>query len=272
MVSQELQNMVRKFILKQNKGRQPRTAPAEPSTHFGYTEVTEDKKASMVHDVFSSVASHYDLMNDLMSVGIHRRWKMDLIRAINPAIGYNIVDVGGGTGDISLGVLKKKICQVTVCDINEKMVHVGRDKAINKGVLNVPNWICGDAAALPFPESYADVYVTAFCLRNVTRLEDVLFEARRILKPGGHFLCLEFSKLNLRFLDGLYDLYSFEVLPFLGQIVAGDRSAYQYLVESIRKFPNQETFSEMIVEAGLNQVSYRNLSGGIAAIHSAWRL
>ena len=152
------------------------------------------------------------------------------------------------------------------------MVYAGRDKAINKGVLNAPEWICSDAAALPFPECYADVYVTAFCLRNVTRLEDVLIEARRILKPGGHFLCLEFSKVNLRLLDALYDLYSFQVLPFLGQIIAGDREAYQYLVESIRGFPNQETFSEMIFKAGLDQVSYRNLSGGIAAIHSAWRL
>jgi len=258
--------------LKPNKSSQASVAPPEKSTHFGYTEVSEDEKNSMVRDVFSSVASHYDLMNDLMSVGIHRLWKMDLIRAINPVIGSNIVDVGGGTGDISLGILKKQECQVTVCDINEKMVYAGRDRAINRGMLNVPEWICGDATALPFPECYADVYVTAFCLRNVTRLEDVLLEARRILKPGGHFLCLEFSKVNLRLLAGLYDLYSFQVLPFLGQIVAGDRAAYQYLVESIRKFPNQETFSEMIVEAGLNEVSYRSLSGGIAAIHSAWRL
>ena len=258
--------------MKPNKSSQLGVATAEKSTHFGYTEVTEDKKTSMVRDVFSSVASHYDLMNDLMSVGIHRLWKMDLIRAINPVIGCNIVDVGGGTGDVSLGILKKRKCHVTVCDINEKMVYAGRDRAINKGVLNVPDWICGDAAALPFPECYADVYVTAFCLRNVTRLPDVLLEARRILKPGGHFLCLEFSKVNFQLLDGLYDIYSFQVLPFLGQIVTGDRAAYQYLVESIRKFPNQDTFSEMIVEAGLDEVSYRNLSGGIAAIHSAWRL
>ena len=264
--------MVRKIILKPNKSSQASVATAEKNTHFGYTEVTEDKKTSMVRDVFSSVASHYDLMNDLMSVGIHRLWKMDLIRAISPVIGCNIVDVGGGTGDISLGILKKKKCQVTVCDINEKMVYAGRDKAINKGVLNAPEWICSDAAALPFRECYADVYVTAFCLRNVTRLEDVLIEARRILKPGGHFLCLEFSKVNLGLLDALYGLYSFQVLPFLGQIIAGDREAYQYLVESIRRFPNQETFSEMIFKAGLDQVSYRNLSGGIAAIHSAWRI
>ena len=171
-----------------NKSRQASVAPAEKSTHFGYTEVTEDKKTSMVRDVFSSVASHYDLMNDLMSVGIHRLWKMDLIRAINPVIGCNIVDVGGGTGDISLGILKKQECQVTVCDINEKMVYAGRDRAINKGMLNVPEWVCGDATALPFPECYADVYVTAFCLRNVTRLQDVLLEARRILKPGAFLM------------------------------------------------------------------------------------
>ena len=244
----------------------------EKTTNFGYQNVDETKKTALVNDLFVSVAPRYDLMNDLMSAGIHRFWKADLIRSIKPTPGKKIVDVGGGTGDISLGILDKATCHVTVCDINDKMLTVGRDRAINRGELNHPDWICGDAEWLPLPEGYADIYVTAFCLRNVTRLENVLQEARRILKPGGHFLCLEFSKVTLPHLSSLYDLYSFHVLPLLGQIVTGHRDAYQYLVESIRKFPAQEEFADMISKAGLDQVSYRDISGGIAAIHSAWRL
>ena len=240
--------------------------------HFGYSNVTQENKTSMVNAVFSSVAPRYDLMNDLMSLGIHRIWKKELIRNIILTPDLNVVDVGGGTGDISLGIRRKKACQITVCDINEKMLSVGRDRAINHGYLNNPEWICGDAASLPFPECYADVYVSAFCLRNVTKLEQSLKEARRILKPGGHFLCLEFSKIDFQLFEDLYDLYSFQVLPFLGKVVAGDRSAYQYLVESIRNFPTKSAFAEMILNANFNQVSFRALSGGIAAIHSAWRI
>ena len=241
-------------------------------THFGYRKVAATNKTSMVRHVFESVAPHYDLMNDLMSGGIHRIWKLDLIREIRPQPGMKIVDVGGGSGDISIGILNKAACHVTICDINEEMLTIGRDRAINCGRLNSPDWICGDAESLPLPESYADVYVTAFCLRNVTRLEPALRDARRLLKPGGHFLCLEFSKVALPLISNLYDLYSFKVLPLLGQMVTGNRDAYQYLVESIRKFPHQKDFAKMISKAGLDQVSYRDVSCGIAAIHSAWRL
>lgn len=251
--------------------RTKRTPPGN-STHFGFANVTEDKKTSMVRDVFSSVATRYDLMNDLMSGGIHRLWKKELVRSVNPKPGLNIIDVGGGTGDVSFGILRKGACRVTVCDINEEMLSVGRDRAINRGQLNGPKWICGDATSLPFPECSTDVYVSAFCLRNVTRLEQSLREARRVLKPGGHFLCLEFSKINFQPFEILYDLYSFRVLPILGQMVAGDRAAYQYLVESIRRFPTKKDFAKMILSAGLDQVTYRELSGGIASIHSAWRL
>lgn len=226
----------------------------------------------MVRDVFQSVAPHYDLMNDLMSGGIHRIWKSDLIREIRPQPGMKIVDVGGGSGDISLRILNKTSCRVTICDINDVMLTVGRDRAINCGQLNGPDWVCGDAESLPLPGGYADVYVTAFCLRNVTRLDSALRDACRVLKPGGHFLCLEFSRVILPIMSNLYDLYSFKMLPLLGQMVTGNRDAYQYLVESIRKFPHQEEFATMISRAGLDQVSYRNVNFGIAAIHSAWRL
>ena len=249
----------------------PRTNPGD-QTYFGNRGVTANEKTSLVRNVFNSVAPKYDLMNDLMSGGIHRFWKADLIRAIRPRNGLAVLDVGGGTGDIAFGVLAKARCDVTVCDINAEMVAVGRDRATNRGLLSGPFWTCGNAEELPVPDETIDVYVTAFCVRNITHLATALGEARRVLKPGGHFLCLEFSSVALPILSEIYDLYSFQVLPILGQMVAGDRESYQYLAESIRRFPNQAAFAKMIADAGLEQVSHQNVSGGIAAIHSAWRL
>lgn len=244
----------------------------DPETDFGFRKVSEPEKTSLVREVFDQVAPRYDLMNDLMSGGIHRIWKAELIRRIKPTTEMTIADIGGGTGDIAFGCLKKGAERVAVCDINEEMLQVGRDRAIDRGLLNGVDWICGNAENLPFESGSVDTYVTGFCLRNVTRLERALGEARRVLKPGGHFLCLEFSRVALPLLSGLYDAYSFQVLPLLGQMVAGDRDAYQYLAESIRRFPPQDDFAEMINDAGLDQVSYSNVTGGIAAIHSAWRL
>ncbi len=244
----------------------------ESATHFGYRTVAEGEKAPLVREVFDSVAPRYDLMNDMMSVGIHRLWKAAMINWLNPRPGQAVLDVGGGTGDIAFRILQRGGGPVTICDINEEMLAVGRDRALDQGILDGITWINGDAENLPVEDGAFDFYTTAFCLRNVTRVERALAEARRVLKPGGRFMCLEFSRIAVPGLEALYDAYSFKVLPWLGQLVAGDREAYRYLAESIRRFPDQETFAALIAEAGLEQVKVRNLTGGIAALHSAWRL
>ena len=244
----------------------------EESTHFGFRTVDAKDKPRLVGDVFSSVASRYDLMNDLMSAGIHRLWKAALIDWLRPRAGMSLLDVGGGTGDIAFRFLEHGGGHVTVSDINTDMLGVGRDRAIDRGILRGIDWVPADAESLPFDNGSFDAYTIAFCIRNVTHIDRVLAEARRVLRPGGRFLCLEFSKVVLGPLDKAYDTYSFKVLPALGQFVADDREAYQYLAESIRQFPDQETFAAMISDAGLGQVTYRNLSGGIAAMHSAWRI
>lgn len=242
-------------------------------TDFGYRRVKAEEKARLVRQVFDSVADRYDLMNDLMSGGIHRLWKAELVDRLAPRAGQELLDVAGGTGDIALRILQRAGgARVIVCDINENMLGHGRDRAIDAGRLAGIAWIVGDAEALPVADASVDGYTIAFGLRNVTHLDRVLFEARRVLKPGGRFLCLEFSPVDRWFLGRLYDLYSFAVLPFLGQVVAGDREAYQYLAESIRRFPPQPELAERMAAAGLERVSYRNLTGGIAAIHSGWRL
>ncbi|MDA0240542.1 MAG: class I SAM-dependent methyltransferase [Proteobacteria bacterium] len=253
---------------------------AEDTTHFGYREVPEDEKSGLVGAVFDSVASRYDLMNDLMSVGIHRLWKIALMDWLKPRPDMQLLDVGGGTGDIAFQFLERGGRDVTVCDRNAQMLSHGRDRAIDKGLFHSPIagsgrgpiWVCGDAEELPMADNSVDAYVTGFCLRNVTRIDKALFEARRVLRPGGRYLCLEFSHIAVPALEAAYDAYSFRVLPALGQLVAGDREAYQYLAESIRQFPNQAALVEKIETAGLSQVSYRNLSGGIVALHSAWRI
>ena len=241
-------------------------------THFGYREVSEDQKASLVQEVFTNVAYKYDLMNDLMSFGIHRLWKDALIDRLNPDPNMTLVDVGGGTGDLAFKFLTKGGGHVRVIDINQEMLTQGQNRALDQGIINGIEWTHGDAEDLPLDDMSMDAYTTAFCIRNVTHIDRALSEARRVLKPGGQFLCLEFSQLTFPPLLSLYDAYSFNILPLLGEKIVGDRGSYQYLAESIRNFPNQLKFSSMIAEAGLGCVSCRNLNGGIAAIHSAWRI
>lgn len=243
----------------------------EPTTHFGFKTVREDDKVDMVRGVFNSVASKYDLMNDMMSMGVHRIWKNRMMERLRPHAGQKLLDVGGGTGDIAFKYMERGGDDVTVYDINDEMLAVGRDRAIDKGLLSGIQWMQGNAEELPFEDATFDAYTIAFCIRNVTRIDKALAEARRVLKPGGHFLCLEFSKVVAPGLDKIYDTYSFTLLPKMGELIADDRDSYQYLAESIRRFPDQETFKKMIEDAGFDQVNYENLTGGIACIHSAWR-
>lgn len=254
-----------------NESSKASAEAAEATTHFGFRTVRETDKRSLVGAVFDSVASRYDLMNDLMSGGVHRVWKAAMLDWLNPRPEQLLLDVGGGTGDIAFRFLDRGGGGVVVVDINREMLAVGRDRAIDRGLLRGLDWVCGDAERLPIADSSVDAFTIAFAIRNVTRIEAVLREARRVLKPGGRFLCLEFSRVSLPVLDRLYDTYSFRVLPVLGRVVARDADAYRYLAESIRRFPPQERFAQMIGAAGLNQVSWRNLSGGIVALHSAWR-
>jgi len=259
------------------------TGPSGPTdesrTHFGYREVDARDKPSLVRGVFQSVAGRYDLMNDLMSGGIHRLWKGAMVDWLNPRPGMTLLDTAGGTGDIAFRVLDRLESQggpgageVIVCDLTAEMLSVGRDRAIDRGLLKGLAWVCGDAEQLPLPDRSVTAYTIAFGLRNVTHIERALAEARRVLKPGGRFLCLEFSHVVVPLFADLYDQYSFRVLPAMGAAVAGDRESYVYLAESIRRFPPQEDLAGMLRAAGLSQVRYRNLSGGIAALHSGWRI
>ena len=246
--------------------------PEAGTTHFGFKTVAEDKKADMVRGVFNSVASRYDLMNDLMSMGVHRLWKNTLMRRVRPRAHEALLDVGGGTGDIAFRWKRAGGGPVTVLDVNAEMLKHGEARALDHGIVDGITWVEGDAEVLPFDDMSFDVYTTAFCIRNVTHIEAALAEARRVLKPGGRFFCLEFSRVVVPVLDKLYDTYSFEVLPRIGEIVAKDRDAYQYLAESIRRFPDQDTFKGMIEDAGLERATVTNLTGGVVAIHSAWRI
>jgi demethylmenaquinone methyltransferase/2-methoxy-6-polyprenyl-1,4-benzoquinol methylase len=265
--------------------RPPRDTPSDDSvarsessgtTHFGFEEIAEGDKAPRVRGVFESVSDRYDLMNDLMSGGVHRLWKAAMIDWLDPRPGLSLLDVAGGTGDIALRILERlgaeRCGPVVVCDLTPDMLAIGRDRALDRGVLGGIHWVCGNAEALPLPDRCMEAYTIAFGLRNVTRIEPALAEARRVLRPGGRFLCLEFSHVVLPVLARLYDLYSFNVLPAMGELVTGDRDAYRYLVESIRRFPDQDALAAMMRAAGLEQVRYRNLTGGVAALHSAWRL
>jgi demethylmenaquinone methyltransferase/2-methoxy-6-polyprenyl-1,4-benzoquinol methylase len=242
------------------------------TTHFGYKKVSMDEKTPLVREVFDAVAPRYDLMNDLMSIGIHRLWKRAMISWLAPRKDMELLDVGGGTGDIALRFVDRGGGNVTVVDINEEMLKAGKDKAFGNVLSNKIDWLQSNSEKLPIKDACFDAYTTAFCIRNVTHIDQMLSEAYRVLKPGGRFMCLEFSHVVLPVLENFYEAYSFKVLPALGEIVTGDREAYQYLAESIRRFPNQSMFSEMISASGLEQVKVRNLSGGIAAIHSAWRI
>lgn len=245
----------------------------EKTTHFGERVVAEDEKAGLVHGVFSSVASKYDIMNDVMSVGIHRLWKDAMMDWLAPRNGQRLLDVAGGTGDIAFRFLRRAPgATAVVTDMTEPMLIEGRKRAEAETFADRLDWVTGDAMALPFEDSSFDVYTISFGIRNVTRIEDALGEAYRVLKPGGRLMVLEFSQLPNAGMQQLYDLYSFNVIPRMGQVIAGDRDSYQYLVESIRRFPDQERFAEMIRAAGFEQVKYRNLSMGIAALHSGWKL
>jgi demethylmenaquinone methyltransferase/2-methoxy-6-polyprenyl-1,4-benzoquinol methylase len=245
----------------------------EKTTHFGFQDVPEADKAGLVHGVFSRVASKYDVMNDLMSLGIHRIWKDAMMDWLAPRSGQRLLDVAGGTGDVAFRFLKRApAATAVVCDLTEPMLVEGRKRAEAAKLAESLDWVVGDAMALPFPDNIFDVYTISFGIRNVTRIPDALAEAYRVLKPGGRILVLEFSQIPNELMQKAYDIYSFSVIPVMGQIVANDRDSYQYLVESIRKFPDQETFATMIRGAGFGQVKYRNLSMGIAALHSGWKL
>jgi demethylmenaquinone methyltransferase/2-methoxy-6-polyprenyl-1,4-benzoquinol methylase len=247
----------------------------EDTVAFGFRDVAAGEKPELVGEIFSSVASRYDLMNDLMSAGVHRLWKDNFVDWLNPQTGMAVLDVAGGTGDIAFRIAARARSKggeagVTVCDINLSMLEQGvrRPEADDHSI----RWVCGDAENLPVEDTSQDAYTIAFGIRNTTHLDRVLSEAYRVLKPGGRFLCLEFSHVAAPGLDRLYDLYSFAVLPRLGEVVAGDGAAYRYLAESIRRFPSQTVFAKMIAKAGFSQVKYRNLSGGIAAMHSGWKI
>jgi demethylmenaquinone methyltransferase/2-methoxy-6-polyprenyl-1,4-benzoquinol methylase len=242
-------------------------------THFGFQTVAEDDKAGLVHGVFSRVASRYDVMNDVMSVGIHRVWKNAMMDWLAPRDGQQLLDVAGGTGDIAFRFLKRAPrARVTVCDMTESMLVEGRKRAEAETLADRLGWVTGDAMALPFKDNSFDRYTISFGIRNVTRIPDALAEAYRVLRPGGRLMVLEFSQLPVPAMQWAYDRYSFNVIPVMGQLIANDRDSYQYLVESIRKFPDQDTFAAMIRDAGFDRVQYRNLSLGIAALHSGWKL
>jgi len=239
---------------------------------FGFQRVPAAAKKPMVRAVFDSVAPSYDLMNDLMSLGIHRPWKQIFSSALDPRPNRALLDLAGGTGDISLRWLEKGGGPVILSDINAAMLAIGRDRAIDRGFVGEISFLLADAEALPLPERSVDRVAIAFGLRNCTDKDAVLREARRVLRPGGRFFCLEFSRLRVAALERAYDAWSFTVLPRLGRLVARDADSYRYLAESIRMFPDQETLAAMMRRAGFDRVAFRNLSGGIAAIHSGWRL
>ncbi|CUH42921.1 MULTISPECIES: bifunctional demethylmenaquinone methyltransferase/2-methoxy-6-polyprenyl-1,4-benzoquinol methylase UbiE [Ruegeria] len=246
---------------------------SDKTTHFGFETVREAEKAGRVQGVFNSVASKYDVMNDVMSMGIHRVWKDAMMDWLAPRPGQRLLDVAGGTGDISFRFLKRAgYGHATVLDLTEPMLVEGRQRAEADQMADSLNWVVGDAMALPFDDNTFDVYTISFGIRNVTRPQEALNEAFRVLKPGGRLMVLEFSQLPNDGLQKLYDLYSFNVIPRMGKLIANDYDSYQYLVESIRNFPDQETFLGMVRAAGFENAKYRNLSMGIAALHSGWKI
>ena len=245
----------------------------DQTTHFGFETVHAAEKAGKVQGVFNSVAAKYDVMNDVMSIGIHRIWKEAMMDWLAPRCGQTLIDVAGGTGDVSFKFLNRAGSgHATVLDLTENMLVEGRKRAEASEMEQSLDWLVGDAMALPFADNSFDVYTISFGIRNVTRPEDALSEAFRVLRPGGRLMVLEVSQIPVPLVQKAYDLYSFNIIPAMGKMIANDRDSYQYLVESIRKFPNQETFLNMIRGAGFENVSYRNLSLGIAALHSGWKI
>ncbi len=249
---------------------------------FGFRTVRASEKAGLVRGVFDSVAGRYDVMNDLMSGGVHRIWKSVMLDRLNPQPGETLLDVAGGTGDVAAGFLtranarpragEKPPAHALVCDINAEMLRAGAARKDHAPLAAQITRVCGDAEKLPLKNGAVDAYTIAFGIRNVTAMDAALAEARRVLKPGGRFVCLEFSHPVTDGLQRLYDLYSFNAIPRLGEVVAGDRDSYQYLVESIRQFPSQEAFAAAIRNAGFARVRYENLTGGVAALHMGWRI
>ncbi|WP_131195625.1 bifunctional demethylmenaquinone methyltransferase/2-methoxy-6-polyprenyl-1,4-benzoquinol methylase UbiE [Lichenihabitans psoromatis] len=246
------------------------------NTHFGFSDVTVGDKQRLVDDVFNTVANRYDIMNDLMSGGLHRAWKNVFAAQVKPSrtAAFRHLDVAGGTGDIAFRVASAggALTEVTVLDINPAMLDVGRDRAAKRDIPGEMRFVTGNAEELPLPDNHFDAYTIAFGIRNVPRIPLALAEAYRVLKRGGHFLCLEFSSVDVPGLDRIYDAFSFKAIPAMGKIVAGDAEPYRYLVESIRRFPSPDTFAEMIETAGFRRVSVTRLTGGVVAIHSAWKL
>jgi demethylmenaquinone methyltransferase/2-methoxy-6-polyprenyl-1,4-benzoquinol methylase len=249
----------------------------EDGVDFGFRKVPAEDKQRLINEVFARVADRYDQMNDLMSAGLHRLWKDDLVAMVNPPRGsrrFEVLDMAGGTGDIALRIAKASGAgtHVTVVDVSPEMVAQGAERARQEGVSQRLTFVVGNAEQLAFADRAFDIYTIAFGLRNVTRLEDALSEAYRVLKPGGRFLCLEFSHMHVPGLKQLYDAYSFTAIPAMGKVVTGDGAPYRYLVESIRRFPKQQELANSIAQAGFARVAYRNMLGGIVAIHSGWRL
>ena len=242
---------------------------AEPTTHFGYKSVPESQKAQKVAEVFHSVAAKYDLMNDLMSGGIHRLWKRFTIELSGARQGNRILDIAGGTGDLTrqFSRIVGPTGEVVLADINASMLKVGRDKLLDKGVAGNVRFVQADAEKLPFPDNHFDVVTIAFGLRNVTHKEDAIASMLRVLKPGGRLLVLEFSKPSSELLSKFYDTYSFRFMPLAGKLITNDADSYRYLAESIRMHPDQETLKAMMVEAGFERVTYHNMTGGIVALH-----
>lgn len=239
---------------------------------FGFQSVPRAEKESRVKQVFDSVAKNYDVMNDVMSMGVHRLWKDALMDWLAPRPHQVLMDLAGGTGDVALRFLKRGGGSVKIVDINEEMLLAGQARSVMRSYQDRLDWIVGNAEALPLADNSVDRATIAFGLRNVTNRDIALSEIHRVLKPGGRFCCLEFSSVENPILSKIYDEWSFKIMPQMGQLIAKDRDSYQYLVESIRKFPDQYELADMMVTAGFAQVRYRNLSGGIAAIHSGWKL
>jgi demethylmenaquinone methyltransferase/2-methoxy-6-polyprenyl-1,4-benzoquinol methylase len=250
---------------------------AENTTHFGFSEIPLGDKQGRVNDVFHSVARRYDLMNDLMSAGLHRAWKDALVTSLNPPRNdapFKLLDLAGGTGDIAFRAAQASGhgFHATVCDINGEMLAVGRERAAQRHLESQVSFVEGNAETLAFPDCSFDAVTIAFGIRNVPRIAMALSEAHRVLRVGGHFLCLEFSSVDMPMLDTIYDAYSFNVIPAIGRAVTGDAESYRYLVESIRRFPKPDAFAAMMREAGMRNVKFTPMSGGIVALHSGWRL
>ena len=243
----------------------------QTKTHFGFQSVDWDEKTHRVRGVFDSVASRYDIMNDVMSGGLHRLWKGHMVRSLHLRPDMQVLDLAGGTGDIAFRILKREAVDITVCDINASMLSEGRNRAIDHAAHGA-HWLCGDAECLPLPDASFDVCTIAFGIRNVTDIPAALRDIHRVLKPGGQFVCLEFSHVTNPALKPVYDWYSFNCIPRFGQLITHDKASYDYLVESIRQFPKQEAFVQMIRDAGFAQVSYQNMNGGVVAMHKGWRL